>query len=277
MFYCLEVSLPKLTTRKNLILFGQCLREARMKCSWGQETVSELMSEKGYTVSQSMIAQLESGRTKDPDPHVIKGLCELYRIQYTSVIAELIREKYELSDLHYERIKANVKSIDELAEWELETKPKELWVIAPNFVDAKDEHIFSTIKELIVNTEIIIRYFVEERETGVTGRFAYFLKLLQQELKGESIIKGEIKWTPIGEEQIGWLSNSMVIANPQAAFGMNNNEKAEGFIVINAENGDPSYGIPMGQNEIRQRVFGLGPYVEQADINLKNKNVFPGV
>ncbi len=78
--------------------FGRFLQKARVESGTGsQEKVSKKVSKKlRRKVSQSMIAQYETGKVADPDPAIIEALAGIYGRDYLEFVFQLVREKYDL-------------------------------------------------------------------------------------------------------------------------------------------------------------------------------------
>ena len=63
-----------------------------------QLEVASRLEHQGISASQGLIAQYEAGRIKDPDPHVLQVLAELYGEPYERIAFHLYCDKYDPGD-----------------------------------------------------------------------------------------------------------------------------------------------------------------------------------
>jgi|CXWL01.1.fsa_nt_gi transcriptional regulator with XRE-family HTH domain len=254
-------------TRIPLKDFGSYLRRRREQIGLAQLKAAEAISNqitsnsKGNTknsVSQSLLAQMEAGIARNPDNIILKALAAVYGISYAAVICELVKDKYQLDPIRADRLKDNICSIDELAEWEKRIKPSTLWIVAPNFIDDTDSHFASTVLELLRDNKTHITYFINEIDSLEDGRFTIFKTSVAEQLKKE---KGDVSFNPkidsypLKREDTAWLSTSFVIANPEQAliFAPQKEEKgASGYYVLPGESGQPAYGLAINDGELRR-------------------------
>jgi transcriptional regulator with XRE-family HTH domain len=96
------MSLPRKDQPIVLPEFGKYLQILRLQSGFGsQEAIVKAIFKKlGVRVAQSRLAHYEVGRVLDPDRAVLQALSELYGVPYTKVCAELVKEKYGLTEEH---------------------------------------------------------------------------------------------------------------------------------------------------------------------------------
>src|ERR1035438_4109246 len=84
-------------TRARLSQFGKLLKAAREKTIPSQQDAARRLTEAGYPVSQSLIAQLETGRISNPDASMLRKLSEVYGVPYAELVRDLVLDKYGVS------------------------------------------------------------------------------------------------------------------------------------------------------------------------------------
>jgi transcriptional regulator with XRE-family HTH domain len=90
--------------------FGAYLREARLAAGFKKQSdAAQALAALGRGASQSLIAQYETGRIKDPDPESLYLLAKIYRKDYMELVLNLVREKYE-ENMVLDRIRGQRKS-----------------------------------------------------------------------------------------------------------------------------------------------------------------------
>ena len=245
--------------RPSLKDFGSYLRKLREQQGFAQLLAADKLShEIEGTVSQSLVTQLESGTARNPDISLLRAVAEVYDVSYSDVISELVKDKYQLEALRADRLKDEIRTIDQLAEWEREAKPNELWIVAPNFVDDTNLLIAKTVIDLLKNGTNI-KYFVNESDTMSTGRFASFKRQVIRQL-GELYDEAnpQISAHGLTPHDIAWLSTSFVIANPRQAISFESeSEPSSGYYVLPEADGRPSYGLAISERELARLALNL--------------------
>ncbi len=263
--------------RAELKDFGAYLRKRREQAGLSQSeaaksitnTLDGAENRSGISVSQSLIAQLETGIARNPDEPVLRAIASVYGLRYAEIISELIKDKYNLETVRADRLKEDVRTVDELADWEKNAVKQTLWVVAPNFVDDHNSHVASTVYDLI-SKGIDITYFVDKKDLAPgTGRFVHFKSLIatKYRLENDKDIGSLIKAHPLGKEELAWLSTSFVIADPQQAllFAKMEEGEASGFYVMPGEGGQPAYGTAINRHELRRLAGNLMEIVSNHD------------
>ena len=70
------------------------IREAK---GWGQRQAAELAQRRGLrALTRQVLLRLESGRTKYPDPEVLRAIAALYEIPYEILISQFVEARYNL-------------------------------------------------------------------------------------------------------------------------------------------------------------------------------------
>jgi transcriptional regulator with XRE-family HTH domain len=87
---------PKL--RRRLLNFGNLIRRAREARVSSQQQAVPLLAKAGLKVSQSWVAQLETGRITEPSPEILRQIEQAYGIDYDRLVYTFIRDKFRLSD-----------------------------------------------------------------------------------------------------------------------------------------------------------------------------------
>jgi transcriptional regulator with XRE-family HTH domain len=286
-------------TRARLSQFGKLLKTAREKTVPSQQEAARRLTEAGYPVSQSLIAQLETGRISNPDASMLRKLSEVYGVSYADLVRGLVLDKYGESDentsqicelisseaaappegdplkAHLMRSKleffkhARVLDVDGMAEWQQKIPDlKNYWVIAPDFVDDKIE----TIRDAVIHNlkrKVTITYFVKAGEEEPGGRFFDYIEELKRyiedhkELKLKSDRVDDILVVPMESKDIRWLVADMVVANPESP------KEQIGFLVFRSE-GAPAFGFQMSRKDVAKTVAMIKPFAKQHERKLPN-------
>src|ERR1051325_345321 len=193
--------------------FGTFLKQARAVA--GIESQNDAVKAlKGIhiNVSQSLIAQYETGRITDPDPKVLLGFSRIYTKDYMEILWQLAKEKYsppragwsEFDTSRWELWKTGlmrwneigrVKGVEDLENFQLQAKTalikekevlnlsgvlkwtagfpelKQLWVVAPNFLDDENVDVFESVCDNIIRRSVTTVYFVIDTDAEEGGRF----------------------------------------------------------------------------------------------------------
>lgn len=74
---------------------GRYLRELREAAGLGQRQAAELLRRRKLAnVSDSTLNWLENGRTKHPNPALLRAIAELYRTSYDSLLRRVVRDTH---------------------------------------------------------------------------------------------------------------------------------------------------------------------------------------
>ncbi|MBX7123267.1 MAG: helix-turn-helix domain-containing protein [Opitutaceae bacterium] len=279
--------------RTKLNLFGKFLKTAREKTIPTQHEAAHFLTEAGHAASQSLIAQLETGRISNPDAALLKKLAEVYKVSYKDLINCLSLDKYGVNDdetsqlcqdlvagnlsaqaaedpvaAHRRRSKltffkhADVLDVDGMAEWQ-KTFPnlKNYWVIAPDFVDDR----VASIRDAVIHNlqrGVNITYFVKEGEEKVGGRFHRFKRKLEASMQRTAGMK-DIRAVPVPLENLRWLAADMVIANPDFdLLAHPEGGSAVGYLVVRSD-GSPAFGLRMSTADVEKTVDLIYPYAAE--------------
>jgi len=77
--------------RKRLTSFGEYLKKNRKRTGLSQAEIAQRLG-----MSQSLVAQLETGRISNPDKEMLRIIATIYDIDYDRLVWELMSEKYDL-------------------------------------------------------------------------------------------------------------------------------------------------------------------------------------
>lgn len=282
--------------RTKLNLFGKFLKAAREKTIPTQQEAATCLTQAGHTASQSLIAQLETGRISNPDAALLKKLAEIYKVSYKDLINCLTLDKYGVNDddtsqlcqdlmggklkvqekpdvmtSHRTRSKLafykyyDVLDVEGMAEWQKGFDLlKNYWVIAPDFVDDRVKSIRdAVIHNLKKGVEII--YFVMEGEEKPGGRFQRFKRNLTASLKPEDM-KGSIRAKGVPMNNLRWLVADMVVANPDIDMIIHPEAKREGYLVVRSDDGAPAFGLRMAAADVEKTVNLISPYLYSEEV-----------
>jgi transcriptional regulator with XRE-family HTH domain len=265
--------------RTQLNVFGKFLKAAREKTIPTQHEAARLLTDAGHSASQSLIAQLETGRISNPDASLLKKLAEVYKVSYRELINHLSLDKYGVNDdstsqlcqdlmggemlatampdpmaAHRMRSKlkffkhSDVLDVEAMAEWQKGFPDlKDYWVIAPDFVDDRVEVIRTAVLHNL-ERDVNITYFVREGQEEPGGRFHRFRRKLQAVSEKAKAIRA----VPVPDELLRWLVADMVVANPDV-------EGAVGYLVVHSE-GAPAFGVRMSGADVAKTVDLILPY-----------------
>jgi transcriptional regulator with XRE-family HTH domain len=265
---------PAPAGRTRLLSFGKLLKTEREKSVPSQHEAARLLTEAGHQATQSLIAQLETGRISNPDAALLQKLSKIYNTPYSTLINCLVLDKYGVSDDatsklcedligdlvapvatdnltdHRNRSKAaffqhaDVLDVKGMAEWQKSfPNLKDYWVIAPDFVD---DHVEEIKQAVIANLKrgANITYFVKKGE-DTSGRFYRFKRRLEASLEKTPGMK-EIRAVGVSEDHLRWLVADMVVANPDG-------DDVEGYLVVRSK-GSPAFGLCMAKVDVIKTV-----------------------
>lgn len=238
--------------RRKLPLFGEFVKSARENRAASQQQARLVLAQAGLKVSQSWVAQLETGRITDPDPDVLRKIDAAYGVGYDRLIYALIRDKYGLDDLaqvtplsreRWQTVAAVLKNfktvgkvegleidqlrakarmleselldVDGLARLQRELpKLKELWIVTPHFQDDKN----ATLREAVVHNlgrGVRYTYFVPKVDLEEGRPFWLFLRRLAQDHPAlRNRLQKQIHSVGLDEAELRWIAADLTIANP---------------------------------------------------------------
>ena len=238
--------------RQKLLAFGEFIKTAREVKIPSQLKATEVLAAQRLQVSQSWVAQLETGRITDPDPEVLRIIETAYGVDYDRLVYALIRDKYRLDDrafatslsrlrwqafaallnrfestgsvpgLEEDQLRAKTRMLESqildvegLARWQREfPQLKELWIVTPHFQDDKDAALRETV---IHNIGRGVRYFYFVPGVALEeGRpFWLFLRrLVQDQSTLRTRIQKQIHGVGLGEAELRWIVSDLIVANP---------------------------------------------------------------
>jgi transcriptional regulator with XRE-family HTH domain len=277
------------------IRFGQYLKQARLDAKLTQKEAAVKISRLGRGATQGLIPQYESGRIKDPDPAMLRALARAYNLDYMTIVLQLIRDKYipedessgpgllteqlelweaglkrfpmvgEVEGLERHQLRAKaalvgeteVLDIEGSAEWQKRfPNLHELWLVAPDFLDAKEPIRSAVIHNLKRGVNFV--YFVRETEIKKGGKFW----LLQRQLASidpeitEEIVGEQTLAISLGEEELRWIDTDLVIANP-LQWG-----QSVGYTVVR-QDGAPRFSVRLATADLEKIVGLLMPWISQ--------------
>lgn len=277
------------------IRFSEYLKRARLAAKLTQQEAAARISQLGRHASQGLIAQYESGRITDPDPVMLQLMSTLYNLDYMTVVLHLVREKYipeeeaskpglmteqlklweaglkrfptvcDVEDLEEYQLRAKAMVVGEMevldtegwAEWQKRFPDlNELWLVAPDFLDAKEPIRSAVIHNLKRGVNLV--YFVRRAEIEKGGKFW----LLQRQLTGidpaitDEIVQAQTIAIPLGEDELRWINTDLVIANP-LQWG-----QSVGYAVVRHD-GAPKFSVRLATADLEKIVTLLMPWISQ--------------
>jgi transcriptional regulator with XRE-family HTH domain len=242
----------KRTGRRKLPLFGEFIKSARENRAASQQQACLVLAQAGLKVSQSWVAQLETGRITDPDSEVLRRIEAAYGIGYDRLVYALIRDKYGLDDLAQvtpvsrerwqtvagvlkdfktvgkveglvidqlrakaQMLESELLGLEGLARWQREfPKLKELWNVSPHFQDDKDPGL----REAVVHNlgrGVQYFYFVPKIDLQEGRPFWLFLRRLAQDHPAlRNRFQKQIHGVGLDEAELRWIAADLIIANP---------------------------------------------------------------
>jgi transcriptional regulator with XRE-family HTH domain len=241
---------PKI--RRKLARFGEFVQSARERCAASQQQALELLIRAGLKMSQSWVAQIETGRIMDPDAATLGKLAQAYGLDRDELVYALIRDKYQLDDLSVvsplsrerwracadllrdfpaigkvegleidqlrgksQMLQLEILDLEGLARWQREfPKLKELWIVSPHFQDDKDPGL----REAVVhNLGRGVRhfYFVPKIDLEEGRPFWLFLRRLAQDHPPlRNRLQKQVHGVGLDEAELRWIATDLIIANP---------------------------------------------------------------
>ncbi|HKX31221.1 MAG TPA: helix-turn-helix transcriptional regulator [Blastocatellia bacterium] len=277
------------------IRFGEYLKQSRLNAKMTQKEAAAQISRLGHHATQGLIAQYESGRITDPDPAMLLPLATIYNLDYMMVVLQLIRDKYipkddlpqsgliaeqlrlweaglkrfpavgEVEGMEERQLRAKALMVSEMevldvegsAEWQKRFPGlHEMWLVAPDFLDAKEPIRSSVIHNLKRGVNFV--YFVREAEIKKGGKFWLLqrqLASIDDEITAE-IVHQQTLAIPLGEEELRWIDTDLVIANP-LRWG-----QSVGYTVVR-QDGAPKFSVRLATADLEKIVALLMPWISQ--------------
>lgn len=283
-----------------LLEFGRFIKELREAS--GFPTQAKFAKALGR--SQSYVALLETGGVTNPDLALLTELVNTLNsgnaaarpdtrrsgmptTTVEALIAALITSKYEIPLSHSSLLTMEVRDRSELACWERDMVAKELWIIAPNFMDNRDPEIRGALAHRL-ESGTTVSFFVRESDATPGGQFLNLRLQLSRDLAEVRDWEQRLRHYSLGDDEMAWISSSFVIRNPQEVIrwghsvgalptpetaqslesnGMSSASSqapdAEGYTIISRDN-DPAYGFRMSSEELLARTFGVYRWLSRA-------------
>jgi transcriptional regulator with XRE-family HTH domain len=77
--------------------FGRYLAKLREdKTGWTQSDAARFGRRHSPALSRNVIVHLEQGKTKDPEPEVLRALANLYGVEYLEIVTRFIESRYRI-------------------------------------------------------------------------------------------------------------------------------------------------------------------------------------
>lgn len=247
---------------RKLIRVGKLLKAWREAGRFGsQKDLAESLNKAwGTNLSQSFVAQLETGKVTNPDAALLRRLTSFLvpqegEMAYRRIIAALNCDKYDIPEFSASFLYRDIKDVEALGTWESNLEPRsELWIAAPNFVDADNPAIRSVVVSLLKNDCKVV-YFVDARDAQPGGKFDKF----RRQLAGHPEIGSHAPWViPLDAQNLKMLSPSAVIARP---LSVSEDAPPEGYMIVNKGDGTPEFGIKMTDRDVENRVASLNGFL----------------
>lgn len=278
--------------RKKLIEFGEFVKSAREAKISSQQKAVEAFAGQGLKISQSWIAQLETGRLTDPDPEILRKIEAAYGIDYHRLVYALIRDKYRLEDrafaspltrLRWKAVEALLGSVESvgrvhgleehrlralqkvagqeildlegLAAWQADFPDlQELWIVSSSFQHDKEPSLRAAV---LANLKRGVRhlYFVRKTDLEEGKPFWLFLRRLAADVKkSKAHLDQQVRAVPLEEAELRWLAADLILANPTDP------ETRSGFVGVR-HNQATRFAFPLSAWDIERAVNSLLPFV----------------
>jgi transcriptional regulator with XRE-family HTH domain len=197
---------------------------------------------------QTYIARLEKGMVPDPQPALLHALSVALKLPYTTLIAKLVAQKYELCDEFVSPMLRNPLTLDQLADWE--AKQTELWIVTPDFLDEKRTKFRDAVVSCLKKPNGRVVFFLPKAKRTSFERYKGTLKR-----QGIRNIDTSLVIVPGDDNQMALIAACYVIANPslQLRESQDDDPETEGYLII-YDHGAPYLAIQMSRQEIEERV-----------------------
>src|SRR3954471_4089150 len=246
--------------------FGYCLHTQRLKVAQlSQAAMAQELQALGHdNPTQSFVAQLETGRITNPSSELLDKVYRAYKFpSYDSVFSVFAADKYKLSQAKADLIRRDIRDLEGLAQWEIDIRPDELWIVAPNFVDEENSAIFDAVLKNLQRPHCTLTYFIDESDIPPEKRFGKLLVTFYRMRKQtEPPLLGKVRWFGLTPIEIRIMASSFVIANPKSLYAPDS--KAEGYTVI-PYRGRPQWGIRMESDDLKTRIAALNVCIAQKE------------
>ena len=74
---------------------GEYFISLRQRLGWGQRQAAQLAERRGIVLlTRQVMLRLEQGKTKNPEPTVLRAVAELYGVTYEELVARCIQSQY---------------------------------------------------------------------------------------------------------------------------------------------------------------------------------------
>jgi len=77
--------------------FGRYVAELRERRGWSQSDAARFGGKKNPALTRQVLLHLEAGKTKDPDPEVLRAVALLYGVSYEQIVSKLVACRYGLT------------------------------------------------------------------------------------------------------------------------------------------------------------------------------------
>jgi transcriptional regulator with XRE-family HTH domain len=230
---------------------GMRIAEKRQLLKMSQADLAKGLSEAGATTaSQSFVARLERGQVLDPPEDTLKQLGQILDIPQTTLLADLVRDKYNIhEDLVFPLYRKPLR-FTELAKWEKDKKHVDLWICLTAFVDDQKNEFREAVKEILERggsvTFFLPKSLVEDFR-------AYRAGVLSDLGKDEDDLN--LLGVPLERSQVVLLLGSYTIANPESSRG--SGSETAGYITLTDEYGRFVVGLEMFETDIMRKIDTL--------------------
>jgi transcriptional regulator with XRE-family HTH domain len=275
--------------RQKLHQFGEAVKSARESVSPSQQKAVEVLARHDLKVSQSWVAQLETGRITDPDPEILRKIEAAYGIDYDRLVYALIRDKYRLNDpsfvsaatrnrwsaverlmplggsigerpLHQYEQRAKetllfqeVLDLEGLAAWQRSFPDlQEVWASGALFLDDRFPLLHTSVRENL-KRGVRFLFFVDKSDLDEGKPFWLFLNRLHGDVRS-SKVQQQTRTLPLEEAELRWVTSDFILANPTRP------STREGFLTIRSSQSG-RFAFRMADQQVESVVAGLVPFV----------------
>lgn len=89
---------------------GQFFQQLREQKGWKQAYAGSLAERRGLSgLSRQVLLRLEAGRTKNPEPNVLRSIATLYQVPYEELLARFWQARYGVSPEHVTAARARLE------------------------------------------------------------------------------------------------------------------------------------------------------------------------
>lgn len=275
--------------RQKLHQFGEAVKSAREVTAPSQQKAVEILARHDLKVSQSWVAQLETGRITDADPEILRKIEAAYGIDYDRLVYALVCDKYRLNDpsfvstatrkrweaverlmppsfadnrapLHeYEQrakealLAEEMLDLEGLAAWHRSFPDlKEIWASGDLFLDDRIPLLHGTILENL-KRGVRFLFFVDKRDLDEGKPFWLFLKRLQAGIRSVKV-QQQIRTVPLEEAELRWITSDFLLANPTDP------SSRAGFLALRSSQ-SARFAFRMADRQVEAIVAGFVPFL----------------